>query len=388
MALAIVLDDSLSMRAKLPGGTTRWARAPASAARELTRGRSARVTKVAIVLAGAPARVVLGSTTTMAAVTEALRASLEPVGPRDRPRRRRAGSPGVCSGGSLQRDKRVVVLSDLADGSPPEAPPLGGDGEIALWAPHPEIEADGQDCAVTRADRSSNKVWARVVCTSTGPPAASAAASASPAPPGEPLTPGPSAGRSVEVRAGRQGTRVGAALGPALVRTEEIALELPPGAPEILRAGLTGKDAIAEDDEAPVVAAGGALPMGVVVDAATTHVATGGPPPIEQALTALELDAQVHPLPAVPEHADELNALAALIVDDVPGFTPEVRRTLAAWVERGGVLLLTLGPRAAAAPLGASFDPLVPGVVRWGPSPSPGVDPATAMLLRGPRPRG
>ncbi len=169
-------------------------------------------------------------------------------------------------------------------------------------------------------------------------------------------------------------------LGPA-VHTEEIALELPPGAPEILRAGLTGKDAIAEDDEAPVVAAGGALPMGVVVDVTTTHVATGGPPPIEQALTALELDAQVHPLPAVPEHADELNALAALIVDDVPGFTPEVRHTLAAWVERGGVLLLTLGPRAAAAPLGASFDPLVPGVVRWGPSASPGVDPATALLF-------
>ena len=65
----------------------------------------------------------------------------------------------------------------------------------------------------------------------------------------------------------------------------------------------------------------------------------------------------------------------------MPGFTPEVRRTLAAWVERGGVLLLTLGPRAAAAPLGASFDPLVPGVVRWGPSPSPGVDPATAALF-------
>jgi hypothetical protein len=98
-------------------------------------------------------------------------------------------------------------------------------------------------------------------------------------------------------------------------------------------------------------------------------------------LTALELDAQVHPLPAVPEHPDELNAVAALIVDDVPGFTPEVRRNIAAWVERGGVLLLTLGPRAAAAPLGASFDPLVPGVVRWGPSPVPGVDPATAALF-------
>jgi hypothetical protein len=63
VALAIVLDDSLSMRAKLPGGATRWARALA-AARELAGGLGTG-DEVAIVLAGAPARVVLGSTTTM-----------------------------------------------------------------------------------------------------------------------------------------------------------------------------------------------------------------------------------------------------------------------------------------------------------------------------------
>src|SRR5262249_19715368 len=82
VALAIVLDDSLSMQAKLtsddeghphtpgPGGVTRWARALASA-RELTAGLAAG-DEVAIVLAGAPARVALGSTTNMAAVAEAL----------------------------------------------------------------------------------------------------------------------------------------------------------------------------------------------------------------------------------------------------------------------------------------------------------------------------
>jgi hypothetical protein len=80
----------------------------------------------------------------------------------------------------------------------------------------------------------------------------------------------------------------------------------------------------------------------------------------------------------VPEHESELNAFAALIVDDASGFTPEVRRSIAAWVERGGVALLTLGPRAAAAPLGVGFEPLIPGVVRWGPSPAPGVDPESA----------
>jgi hypothetical protein len=375
VALAIVLDDSLSMRAKLsgPGAVTRWSRALASA-RELT-GGLASGDEVAIVLAGAPARVALGSTTNMAAVTEAL----DGLAPSDRATDL-DGAVHLARGllrGLAQRDKRVVLLSDLADGSPAEAPPLGDDGEIALWVPVPELTANGQDCAVTRADRAGNKVWARVVCTSTS-------ASPSPSPSAAASTEaGPSAGRLLEIRAGD--TVLGsAALGP-VVKAEEIVVEIPASPadspPPALRAVLTGKDAIAEDDEAPVVAAGGALPMAVVVDTAATHVATGGPPPIEQALSALELDAQVHPLPAVPEHADELNAVAALIVDDVPGFTPEVRRNIAAWVERGGVLLLTLGPRAAAAPLGASFDPLVPGVVRWGPSPAPGVDPATAALF-------
>jgi hypothetical protein len=370
VALAIVLDDSLSMRAKLPGpfdtrSPTRWARALASA-RELTAGLAGG-DEVAIVLAGAPPRVALGSTTNMAAVAEAL----EGLAPSDRATDL-DGAVHLAKGllrGLAQRDKRVVVLSDLADGAPAEAPPLAGDGEIALWVPVPELTANGQDCAVTRADRAGNKVWARVVCTSTATgPDAGATAEA-----------GPSAGRLLEIRAGDT-VVASVSLGPS-VKAEEVAVELPANAPEGLRAALTGKDAIAEDDEAPVVAAGGALPMAVVVDTAATHVATGGPPPIEQALSALELDAQVHPLPAVPEHPDELNAVAALIIDDVPGFTPEVRRNIAAWVERGGVLLVTLGPRAAAAPLGASFDPLVPGVVRWGPSPVPGVDPATAALF-------
>jgi von Willebrand factor type A domain/Aerotolerance regulator N-terminal len=396
VALAIVLDDSLSMKARLPGGETRWARA-LGAARELTAGLAGG-DQVAIVLAGAPARVALGSTTTLAAVGEAL----EGLEPSDRATDL-DGAVQLAKGllrGLAQRDKRVVVLSDLADGSPPDAPPLGGggDAEIAVWVPLHELAADGQDCAVTRADRSGTKVWARVICTGPagGPAGGSAGGGAvdggavagargpvsmgpQAAPNPGPASRGPSAGRSLEVRDGAR-VLASAPLDPAL-KSAEIAVDLPPNAPEILRAALTGSDAIPDDDEAPVVAAGGALPMAVVVDTTATHVATGGPPPIEQALSALELDAQVHPLPSVPERAEELDAVAALIVDDVPGFTPEVRRTLAAWVERGGVLLLTLGPRAAAAPLGASFDPLVPGVVRWGPSPSPGVDPATATLF-------
>jgi VWA domain-containing protein/aerotolerance regulator-like protein len=382
VALAIVIDDSLSMRAKLPGGKTRFERALVGA-RELSQGL-ATGDAVAIVLAGAPPRVALGSTTNLAAVV----AALDAVEPSDRGTDLE-GAVQLARGlvrGLAQKDKRVVVLSDLADGAP-DAPPIQGDAEVALWLPLPELAAADQDCAVTRAERSGTKVWTRVVCSGREPAAPSASASASATPT---LKAGATPARSIEIRAGNQ-VLVKAPLG-ASARSEEIAMTLPDGAPALLRAVLTGGDAIAEDDEAPVISAGGALPIAVVVDAAATTVATGGAPPIEQALAALQLDAQVHPLPSVPEHEAELNAYSALIIDDAPGFTPEVRRELASWVARGGVVLLTLGPRAASAPLGAGFEPLIPGVVRWAPVTPPaqmvkgevptfGVDPTSAPTL-------
>ncbi|WP_437327276.1 VWA domain-containing protein [Sorangium sp. So ce381] len=392
VALAIVIDDSLSMRARADGAegagrssqaSSRFERA-LTAARELASGL-APGDAAALVLAGAPARVALASTTNLAAVSEALAAAA--------PSDRATDIDGALAlardllRGLPQSDKRIVLLSDLADGTP-GAPPISGTPDIATWVPLQELEATGQDCGIVRADRSGQKARVRVVCTAAStaargpdiavaqrdggadaPPAAgSAAAGASAA-----------AGRSLEVRAG-DAVLGKVALDPTL-RAEELSIDLPAGAPEILIAALTGGDAIAEDDRAPIISAGGPLSIAVVVDPAATHVETGGPPPLEQALSALDLDAQIRPLPSVPEHADELAAHAGLIVDDAPGFTPEVRRSLAAWVERGGVALLTLGQRAAAAPLGAGFEPLVPGVVRWSASPVPGVDPATAGWL-------
>ncbi|XXT20599.1 VWA domain-containing protein [Sorangium sp. So ce429] len=379
VALAIVVDDSLSMRARAGAdgaardAPPRFERA-LTAARELA-GGLAPGDAAAIVLAGAPARVALASTTNLAAVAEALAT----VAPSDRA----TDLDGALDlardllRGLPQSDKRIVLLSDLADGAP-GAPPISGTPDIATWVPLAELEAGGQDCGIVRADRSGQKARVRVVCT--------AASAAAPGPDGAAAAPAPSdtrasaaAGRSLEVRAGD--AVLGKVALDAALRAEELSVDLPSGTPEILIAALTGSDAIAEDDRAPIISAGGPLSIAVVVDPAATHVETGGPPPLEQALSALDLDAQIRPLPSVPEHADELAAHAGLIVDDAPGFTPEVRRSLAAWVERGGVALLTLGQRAAAAPLGAGFEPLVPGVVRWSASPVPGVDPATAGWL-------
>jgi hypothetical protein len=384
VALAVIIDDSLSMRAPFGEASARSPRRfdrSVEAARELLQGLRPG-DAVAVVLAGAPARVALASTTNMAAVSSAIDA-LE-VSDRSTDLDGAVRLSQDLLKGMAQADKRIVLFSDLADGAP-SAPPLAALGDMTMWAPLPELESARSDCAVIRADRSGRKVHVRVVCTpplagttAEGPGNPESVGSAQAAPL-ESLAPLASKGRSIEVRSGA--TVVQSSPLAARARIEDVTLELPAEAPDSLFVALTGEDAITEDDRAPVVAAGGALPIAIVVDVATTHVATGGPPPIEQAFAALELDAQARPLPAVPEHEGDLNTYAALIVDDAPGFTPEVRRAIAAWIERGGALLLLLGPRAAAAPLGASFDPLIPGVVRWAASPSPGIDLKSAAFV-------
>jgi len=394
VALAIVLDDSLSMRAKVAGspggdGPTRFERAK-SGASELLRGLGSG-DAVAIVMAGAPARVALAATTDIASVIAALEAAEPSDRATDLDGALRMGADLLK--GLPQIDKRVVLLSDLADGDPAAAA-LAGSNEVALWAPLPELEAKGEpDCAVVRAERAGTSVRVRVTCTPvlSVAPVASAASTASAgsnasgapsavvAPVIAPPSEGPSAGRSLQARAGERVLRT-VPLG-ASVRSEEIAIDLPADAPEGITVSLTGTDAIAEDDTAPVSALGAKLKVALVVDTAALHVETGGAAPVEQALAALALDAETHPLPTVPDHEGELSSFGALLVDDAPGFTPEVRRAVAAWVEKGGVLFLTLGPKAAAAPLGAGFEPLVPGVVRWGASPAAGIDPASFALL-------
>ncbi len=369
VALTIVIDDSLSMRAPLTEGQTlgktrKFTRA-LDAARELADGLNGG-DAVAIVLAGAPARVALAATTNMAAV----KATLESITPSDRATDLEGA---ITLGRELVRgvphtDRRVVLFSDLADGLP-DAPPLGEGSDIPVWIPLPELEAKGSDCAITRADRTGTKVRARVVCS---PPANPKDA------PGQ-TSVSVSAGRSIELFA-QDKQLVSVPLGAA-IRAEDVTLEVPADTTGELVVKLSPGDLIAEDDVAPVVNLGGSLPIGVVVDAAASHVATGGPPPIEQALSALQLDAEVRPLSAAPDQPDELNAFAALVLDDAPGLTPESRKALAAWVNRGGVLLVTFGPRAASAPLGAGFDPVVPGVIRWGASPVSGAEPASAFFL-------
>src|SRR5205807_1344041 len=87
---------------------------------------------VGIVLAGAPPRIALASTTDLGAA----RAVIEGLAPSHRA----TDLEGALElGRSLvhglpQTDHRVVLLSDLADGRP-EAPPIGESSDVPLWIP-------------------------------------------------------------------------------------------------------------------------------------------------------------------------------------------------------------------------------------------------------------
>ncbi|HXN31987.1 MAG TPA: VWA domain-containing protein, partial [Polyangiaceae bacterium] len=145
-----------------------------------------------------------------------------------------------------------------------------------------------------------------------------------------------------------------------------------------VRARLSGGDAIASDDVAPVVAEARRGAIAVVADATTEAVVTGGAPIAEQALSALKLDVDIRPIPAFPDRAEDLTGDLGVLLDDPPGLTPEQRHALGAYLAGGGIVLLALGPHAAAAPLGASLEPVVGHAFAWTETKVTGADPASA----------
>jgi hypothetical protein len=336
VAVAIVVDDSMSMRAA-SGGLTRFERARRGARELVASAREG--DSIAVVLAGTPARVALASTTDLGAAAQVAMA----LTPSDRgtdlegavalARELLASAP--------QTDRRIVLLSDLADGHADGAP-LNAASDLPVWVALPELAAPAVDCALVRADQHAARVRVEMACG----PGQSAAGR-------EVIVEG--ANRSPLARAAAPGGDKGET--SVFVQTDAVKAE---------RVRLSGSDAILEDDIVPVLPEAARETLAVVVDPASELVATGGAPIVEQALAALKLDIDVAPMPAVPDGADELAGRLGMVLDDPPGFTPEQRHVLAGFIEGGGVVLLALGPHAAAAPLGATLEPMLSEAVSWG----------------------
>jgi Mg-chelatase subunit ChlD len=325
VAIAIVVDDSASMRTRLPNGKTRFERATEGARELLASAREGDA--VALVQAGKPARVSLAAGTDLGAARKAI-AELKPS---DRATDLVAaiGLARAALSSLPHQDKRVVLLSDLAGELPPEP---GSD----VWAALPELASKADDCGVLRAEQSGPRITAAVACNSE------------------------SAARSRTLKLVGQD-----ASARLVVQRGEQLLVLEAKAGPAGRLELTGKDQNPDDDRAEVAPESRAMSLAVHVDGTSEAVVTGGAPVLEQALHALPHGLPVRPLTELPREAGELADVAALFIDDPPGLTPETRSALDGWLEGGAVAALFVGARAHDTQLGATLEPFVRGAVDW-----------------------
>jgi hypothetical protein len=330
VAFALVVDDSHSMRALAEGGV-RFERAMRAARELLASAREGDA--IAIVLAGKPARLALAATTDLNAARRALSDLEESDRSTDLEGAVSLARTSIAS--VPHRDKRVVLLSDLADGTLP----AGAPGQPGLWAPVPELATPLENCGIFGAERRGRRILAHVACTS-------AAAAA---------------GRAVSLVGDKNGKPA-----PLLARggIQELGFDFDPKLerPEL---ELSGGDALKADDRCPLAAESAVLGVMVAADVSNASAKTGGPPVLEQAVGALESSAALHPIALLPDDANEYRNNALLLLDDPGGITPEARSALTSFVERGGVAVAFLGPRVEQTPLGATLEPFVQGAVHW-----------------------
>lgn len=336
VALAIVVDDSHSMRAREPGGESRWTRAREGARQLLRSVREGDA--VAIVLAGRPARVALSATTDLGAA----RAALEEL--RQTDRASDLDNAIKLARSTLQNleqpDKKVIVLSDLA-GSALEDP-----GVVAPLAE--ELRQPVDDCGLVGARRQEDRLSVTLACSRTALTPRGLRVAAGVAPEAVLSDPSSMARASYEPRPGTQTLSFG--LTPT---AGEFALELTPG------------DALVENDRVQVSRQSAQLDVAVVTDEGLASVITGGPTVIEQAIRAVRPEVIVRPLGMLPHESRELGRFAALVLNDPPGLGPEARGALADWIEHGGVALGLLGPASSGLLLSATLEPFAERGARW-----------------------
>ncbi|HVU02998.1 MAG TPA: VWA domain-containing protein [Polyangiaceae bacterium] len=363
VALAVVLDDSFSMRAASPNGASRFSRAFAGAEQLF---RSARPgDSLAIVLAGKPARVLLSPTTDL----DTARRTLADVVVSDR-------STDLVEAVALarntirsspQKDHKVVVLSDLAGEAIPEGTPFAE-------TPLADLAKPASDCGITTADRHGTRVDVVVACsdedaarhrTVDAVVATGAAPNAVPDGGGRLAAPGEVVGHgTLSPRAGEQHVTLDVGTVSA-----------------VLDVRLTGSDAAREDDDAPVSDEPAAPAVAVVADTRTAGATTGGPTVVEQALAALGGSWVVRPLELIPDDEGGYKGVAALVLDDPRGLSPTARTALSKFLSRGGVAAAFIGPRGSSTDLGSPLDPFAHGTVRFESAPGMGVDPASVAWL-------
>jgi von Willebrand factor type A domain/Aerotolerance regulator N-terminal len=325
-ALVLVLDDSGSMRTR-EGGTTRLEAGKRALLRvidDLDGGD-----RVALVLAGKPARVARGFTADL----EAVRAAIAAVGTSDRT---------TDLEGALEQAEALVGTDAESQG----VVVVATDGEVAGVGRVLETRlplhrlavpvARRDDCAVLAATASSGVARARVAC---------------------------------QVASRRTISWVVA--DRTLASTE---VDLPTGVSEHALEGASAKaegfveldarDAIREDDRAAVTVASARTRVAVLERTVAVDDEERTPPTLVRAFEAVAPEAEVVRLVRVPTDGS-LEAFDVLAVDNASAWTADERTSLQRAVESGLSLWVAFGPASAEAPLGASFEPFVEGPVAW-----------------------
>ncbi len=329
VALALVLDDSASMNVKA-GKVTRFEQSVEDA-RALV-GQLRPGDRMALVLAGRPARVQVGMTSSRAILLD----SLAKLSASDRGTDLE-GALGLAESllaGLPQRDKRIALASDLAA---PFAPPRS-----PFWLLRPEHAVAKSDCGLLFAQARRGGVTVELACN------AEAAA----------------AGRKLSARA-TQGGPARTTL-PLPTRRGRFELSLPTddvGGLTVVT--LDGSDENATNDTLALSTLTRGRPIWTLTHPTDGQSVLGGPPLLEQALLALDPSVELHPLAVLPTDARELQTASLLLLDDPPALGAEQRLALAHWLEQGGALLALLGERAVTHQLGQGLAPLLEGAAHY-----------------------
>jgi len=334
IALALVIDDSHSMRARV-NGEPRWNSALEGARQLLRSVRDGDA--VAIVLSGKPARLALSPTTDL----KAARAALAELQQSDRSSDlENAIALGRSAIENLERSQRkLIVLGDLA-GSAIDAPDIS--------APLDGLRQPVNDCALLEARRQNDRLRVTVACSGAATGARSLKVVSSVPVENLLADPGQLARLALEPHLGSQ------VLSFALSDPNaDFELELSPA------------DANPSNDRVHVSPAASELNVAVVTDATAAGVVTGGPTVIEQGLLAVRPDAIIRPLAMLPDETRELQGYAALVLNDPSGLGPENRSALADWLDGGGVALGLLGPASSGLQLSSTLEPFAERNARW-----------------------
>lgn len=127
---------------------------------------------------------------------------------------------------------------------------------------------------------------------------------------------------------------------------------------------LVGGDAIESDDRVEVLDHAPRMRMAVVDSVTGADDEDRTPPALLRALEAVAPDAEVLRVAQIPSDAP-LADLDVLAIDNATAWAADTRLALQGAVDDGLSLVVTFGPASTQGALGASFEPFVDGPVQW-----------------------